>query len=79
MLGIGGNLIQMCIFRAFSSTDASSLTPIFYTEIGIATMFGFLFFGQVPTLYLFIGAALIIGSTFAISVIETRKEKKAAA
>ena len=76
MLGIGANLIQVCIFRAFSSTDASSLQPIFYTEIGISTIFGFIFFGQVPTLYIFLGAALIIGSTFAISVIETRKEKR---
>lgn len=78
MLGICANLIQICIFRAFSSTDASSLQPIFYTEIGISTVFGFLFFAQIPTIFVAIGAALIIGSTFAISVIETRKEKKAA-
>eukprot|EP01035_Chromulina_nebulosa_P020443 gene20443-26526_t len=78
MLGVCGNLIQVCIFRAFSSADASSLTPIFYTEIGISTLFGFLFFGQIPTIYVALGAALIIGSTFAISVIETQKEKKAA-
>ena len=76
MLGVSANLIQVCIFRAVSSTDASSLQPIFYTEIGISTLFGFLFFGQIPTIYVAIGAALIIGSTFAISVIETRKEKK---
>ena len=78
MLGVCANLIQVCIFRAFSSTDASSLQPIFYTEIGISTLFGFIFFGQIPTIYVALGAALIIGSTFAISVIETRKEKKAA-
>ncbi|MDP3372569.1 MAG: DMT family transporter [Candidatus Paracaedibacteraceae bacterium] len=78
MLGVCANLIQVCIFRAFSSTDASSLSPIFYTEIGISTIFGFIFFGQIPTIFVAIGAALIIGSTFAISVIETRKEKKAA-
>ena len=76
MLGIGGNLIQACIFRAFSSTDASALSPIFYTEIGISTMFGFLFFHQIPTIYMMFGAILIIGSTFAISMIETRREKK---
>lgn len=78
MLGMCANLIQVCIFRAFSSADASSLSPIFYTEIGISCVFGFLFFGQIPTIHVAIGAALIIGSTFAISVIETRKEKKAA-
>jgi len=78
MLGVCANLIQVCIFRAFSSADASSLSPIFYTEIGISTLFGFVFFGQIPTIYVALGAALIIGSTFAISVIETRKEKKAA-
>jgi drug/metabolite transporter (DMT)-like permease len=78
MLGMCANLIQVCIFRAFSSADASSLSPIFYTEIGISSVFGFLFFAQIPTIHVAIGAALIIGSTFAISVIETRKEKKAA-
>lgn len=75
LLGGGANLIQVCIFKAFSATDASAITPIFYTEIGIASLFGFIFFGQIPTLPVIIGAFVIIGSTFMISVIETKKEK----
>ena len=76
ILGVGTNLIQVCIFKAFSAADASALTPIFYTEIGISTVFGFVFFGQIPTVALLTGAALIIGSTFMISVIEQRRQGK---
>ncbi len=75
LLGIGANLIQVCIFKAFSAADASAITPVFYTEIGISTFFGFFFFDQHPTLAVLFGASLIIASTFAISVIERRREQ----
>jgi S-adenosylmethionine uptake transporter len=74
LLGIGGNMIQVCLFRAFSSTEASALAPFRYAELPVAIVFGFAFFGQLPTLYILGGAALIIASTFYITTIETKKE-----
>lgn len=74
-LGIGANLIQVCLFRAYNATDASSLTPYQYTEIIFSVLSGYMFFGQKPGIYLFIGAALIISGTFYISYVETRRQK----
>lgn len=74
-LGVGANMIQVCLFRAYSATDASALAPFRYTEFLFAASFGFLFFAQVPDLATVIGAAIIGASAFYISIVETRKEK----
>lgn len=76
LLGIGGNLIQFCIIRAFSATDASALMPFRYVEFLFSSLFGFLFFREIPldtTLY---GALFIIAGTAYNSYIETQKERK---
>jgi S-adenosylmethionine uptake transporter len=75
MLGIGGNMIQVCLFRAFAATDASALAPFRYVEFIISAIFGYLFFSQIPTVWVLSGAALITASTFYITVVETRKER----
>lgn len=76
-LGIGANMIQVCLFRAFSATDSSALMPFRYVELLFSTTFGFVLFGELPTLLLLAGAALIIISTFSISYVETHRKKKA--
>lgn len=76
LLGIGGNMIQVCLFRAFAATDASALAPFRYFEFIVSALFGFIFFAQVPTVIVLCGAMLIIASTFYITVIEKRKENK---
>lgn len=75
LLGIGANLIQVCLFCAYSSTDASALAPFRYTEFLFAGTFGFLFFGQIPDLSIILGAGIIGVSAFYISYMETKKEK----
>jgi S-adenosylmethionine uptake transporter len=76
LLGIGGNLIQVCMIRAFSATEASALSPFRYVEFIFAALFGFAFFAEVPTLITMLGAAFIIAGTAYISYYETRKESK---
>ncbi len=76
LLGIGGNLIQVCLFRAFAATDASALAPFRYVEFIVSALFGFIFFAQIPTLWVVTGAAFIIASTFYITIVETRKENR---
>jgi S-adenosylmethionine uptake transporter len=76
LLGIGGNLIQVCMIRAFSATDASALAPFRYVEFLFSALFGFLFFLEVPTLVTVSGGAFIIAGTAYISYYETQKERK---
>ncbi len=79
LLGIGGNLIQVCLFRAFSATDASALAPFRYVEFIVSATLGYLILGQVPTMTILLGAVLIIAGTFYITVVETRRERQKAA
>jgi S-adenosylmethionine uptake transporter len=76
LLGIGGNLIQVCMIRAFSATDASALSPFRYVEFVFSALFGFLFFFEIPTMVTLAGAAFIIAGTAYISYYETKKGKK---
>ena len=76
LLGIGGNLIQVCMIRAFSATEASALSPFRYVEFVFAALFGFVFFLEIPTIVTLAGASFIIAGTAYISYYETRKEAK---
>lgn len=63
ILGIGANLIQLCLFLAYRATTASTISPIRYAELPFAVLFGFAIFGQIPDTIAIIGAALIIIGT----------------
>lgn len=64
LLGLGANLIQLCLFLAYRATNASTVSPIRYTELPFATLFGFFIFGQIPDMITIVGASLIIAGTF---------------
>lgn len=75
LLGIGANLIQLFIFLAYRATTASNISPIRYTELPFAMLFGFAFFGQIPTMTTLLGALLIIFGTVVSSYSRTSKTK----
>lgn len=62
-LGAGANLIQVCLFQAFAATQASALAPFRYVELIFSAFFGFILFHEIPSIYTFMGAVLIIGAT----------------
>jgi S-adenosylmethionine uptake transporter len=66
-LGLGANLIQLFIFLAYRATTASSISPMRYTELPFAVLFGFMFFGQIPESAALLGTALIIFGTSILS------------
>lgn len=75
-LGLGGNLIQYCIFRAFKAADLSALAPYRYTEFFVSATMAFLFFGEIPGINVFIGAAILVPSTLYLGYSERRRAKK---
>ncbi len=75
LLGIGANLIQVCLYMAFSATDAVALSPFKYTELIFASFFGFIFFAQIPAWQILIGAIFIISGTMSITIHETSRAK----
>jgi drug/metabolite transporter (DMT)-like permease len=62
LLGILGALSQLCLIRAFRLAPAAVVSPFSYTGLIWATIFGFVFFLDLPDVWTIAGAALIVGS-----------------
>jgi drug/metabolite transporter (DMT)-like permease len=52
----------LCANRALTLAPASVLAPYKYTAIGFAALFGYLVFGDVPSLNMIVGAVIIVAS-----------------
>ena len=77
LLGLGCNLIQFCVLKAFQAADVSVLSPFRYTELLFAAATGWLFFGESVQASTGIGAAIIIPSTLYLAHYELKLRKKA--
>lgn len=73
LLGIGGNLILYCLLKAFAVADVSALSPYRYIELLFAIVFGYIIFEETPKIHTFLGIAIIVCSTFMITVYEKQK------
>ncbi len=60
LLIVSGAINQTLLVYAFAHADASTLAPFTYIEIVSAVIFGFLFFGTLPTPLSWIGILLIV-------------------
>ena len=63
LLGINGNLMQVCMFKAYKLSDVSALMPFRYTEMLFTMLIGFVLFQQVPTFNVLSGGIIIVLST----------------
>jgi drug/metabolite transporter (DMT)-like permease len=63
---------QFAMIRAFRFGEASMLAPIEFTALIWATLFGLWLWGDLPTLAVLVGAALIIGANLYIAHREAR-------
>ena len=68
--GLGG---QFCYISAMSRGDASFLAPMDYLRLPMAALADWLLFRLLPGVYVWLGAAIIVGSTLYIAVREARK------
>jgi drug/metabolite transporter (DMT)-like permease len=59
-IGMLGTAAQILIIRAFSSTEASVLAPFGYVGIVLATLWGWLFFGEWPDGWTLAGMLVIV-------------------
>lgn len=75
VMGLTGSLGHFCLIHAFRKAQAVTLTPIFYAQIGIAMLGGWLMFSHLPDGWALCGMALIAvcGATSAwLAVLESR-------
>lgn len=75
VLGINGNLVQVCMLKAFCTSDVSALMPLRYTELIFTFLFGYFLFHQVPVPATWIGSFIIVMSAMLITILERRKER----
>ncbi|MEM7257374.1 MAG: EamA family transporter, partial [Pseudomonadota bacterium] len=61
-LGTIGCAAHLLVVYAFSLASASSLAPLQYFEILGATLFGWYFFSDIPSITTWLGIAIIVGS-----------------
>jgi len=70
LVGIIATAGHVLITRAYDHAEASLLAPLAYTEIVMATVLGWWFFGDLPDGWTFVGVAILIGSAIYISARE---------
>jgi drug/metabolite transporter (DMT)-like permease len=69
LIGVGvlGALAQMFWIRAFRTGEASAVAPFDYLRLPMAATVGFIGFSELPTIWTFVGAAVIVASTLYIA------------
>jgi drug/metabolite transporter (DMT)-like permease len=64
IIGVGGTVAQICLGEAFKHADATLVLPIDFTKLFWASLIGFLFFDQVPEIWIWPGAFVIFMAVF---------------
>jgi len=72
-LGLLGAVGHYCVARALLWAPASIVSPFHYVQLVWAAALGYVVFGDVPSGWTWLGAAIIVGSGFSIVVRETRR------
>lgn len=78
ILGACGSAGHMLFTEAFKYGDTTMLMPLDFTKLIWAAMVGFLFFGQVPDLWTWVGGAVIFSSATYITYREHQLARRAA-
>ena len=60
-LGVVGLTSHYCLAQAFRSGDATVVVPMDFARIPLIALVGWLFYGEALDIFVFAGAALIIG------------------
>lgn len=74
-MGMAGAAGHYLLVKAFHSAEASMLAPFTYSQVVGAIVWGYLVFGDVPSIWTTCGATLIIGSGIYVWYRETHQKK----
>ena len=71
-MGIAGAAGHFMLVKAFHSAEASMLSPFTYAQVVAAIIWGYLIFGDVPSIWTLAGAGIVIGSGLYVWYRQTR-------
>ena len=66
MVGVLGGLANLWLTQSYKFSEVSLVTPLKYLALVFAIIFGYLFWGEVPSIKTLIGSALVIFSSIII-------------
>ena len=72
LLAVAGGLAPYCLVRALVHAEATIVQPVEYLRLPITAFFAYLVFGQTTDMWVWIGAAIIVASTYYMARYETR-------
>lgn len=78
-IGALGAAAQLCLIRAFTLAEAGVVAPFGYVGLLFATLWGWLFFGELPDIWTGIGAAVIVAAGVYVWHRESRMARAARA
>jgi drug/metabolite transporter (DMT)-like permease len=78
-LGLFATLAHQVLTRSYTKADASAVIPFDYFRLPFITVMAFFAFGEVPTVWIWPGAAIIAGATIYIARREARVARQATA
>ena len=74
-LGINSAIIGYCLSQAYRLADAATVAPFEYVGLPLAVFWGFMVFGDVPVIEVWVGIALILGSGLFVFLRERHKAR----
>ena len=77
LLGIAGTLGHVCLTRALAAADATLVIPFDYLRLPAVALIAFLAFGEEPSVWTWIGGAVIAASSLYMTLREVRLRRQA--
>lgn len=71
-MGAFGVSAQTCFIKAYSVGEVGALAPLDYTRLLFAAVVGYFLFGNMPDLWTWVGAFVIVGSSLYITMREAK-------
>ena len=75
LIGVFGGASNLWLSQSYKYSEVSLVTPLKYLTLVFAVIFGYLIWGEIPTLKTLVGALLVITSTLIIFRREIYKKK----
>ncbi|MEM8539203.1 MAG: DMT family transporter [Pseudomonadota bacterium] len=74
-LGLNSAIVGYCLSQAYRLADAATVAPFEYLGLPLAVFWGFVVFGDLPVVEIWVGIALILGSGLFVFLRERQKAR----
>ena len=76
LLGALGTVSQRALTRAYHAADASVVQSLDFMRLPVAALIGFVLFSELPDIWIWLGGAIIVGSSVYIARVESQAERR---